>query len=243
MSVTGIESITVRNPLPERSQSLELAALALSLSKAQAEIRNVTKDQEAQGAKWSYTYADLASVWDACRGPLSANGLAVIQQPVGDGKRIGVTTTLLHESGQFMTSTLYAMPSDTGPQAIGVVITYLRRYSLMSVAGLAGEDTDAAGVAGNPNVDAPANDNAKSARRAAPPRAPDGPPPPSSSGPTLVSQRKYRRLAEAQGISGDEARARVIKCIGRTVAGLQDLTQPEMDHVIATMEGDANASA
>lgn len=253
MSATldDVSSFGIKHP-GDREQSLALKELADALSKAQAEIKHVQRDNEVQGTKFSYRYADLAAVLDACREPLARNGLALVQQPVGDGARIGIATTLLHRSGQYMTSTVYASPADRGPQAIGSVISYLRRYSAMAIVGLAADDDDgAAAGGGRPNVPRPANDNAapKSARRAGPPPAHAGPSAPSSPGaspppgPTLKQQRKYRELSEAMGISGDEARTRVTKFLGREVSGLNDVTPAEMDRLIEAMEAQKNATS
>ena len=52
-----------------------IGKLAAALAKAQAEIRGAKKD--ADNPFFKSTYADLASVWDACREPLSKNELAV----------------------------------------------------------------------------------------------------------------------------------------------------------------------
>jgi len=121
------------------SESIE--QLAKALAAAQAEMANAKKD--AHNPHFKSQYADLQSVWDACRGPLTKNGLSVIQSPENaqDGSVV-VTTRLLHISGQWIESEISAVPRDKGPQAIGSVITYLRRYSLAALVGVAPEDDD-----------------------------------------------------------------------------------------------------
>ena len=59
------------------NQSESIAALAAALSKAQASITGALKD--SANPFFKSKYADLASCWDACRKPLTDNGLAVIQ--------------------------------------------------------------------------------------------------------------------------------------------------------------------
>ena len=90
--------------------------LAAALSKAQAEMSGAKKDSE--NPHFRSKYADLASVWDACRIPLTKNGLAVVQSPrlvsAGEtGWLVEVETTLLHTSGQFMADVIAVMSTST----------------------------------------------------------------------------------------------------------------------------------
>lgn len=105
-------------------------------------------------------YADLASVWAAIRKPLTDNGLAVIQttEPYQDG--ITVVTTLLHTSGESFTARLScevpkSKPDKNGQikpniQGLGSTITYLRRYSLTAMVGVAPIDDDGEAAMGRP---------------------------------------------------------------------------------------------
>jgi ERF superfamily len=52
-------------------------------------------------------------------------------------------TRLIHSSGQWLEDTASTMLSTGDPQAVGSAITYLRRYALAAVAGVAPEDDDA----------------------------------------------------------------------------------------------------
>ena len=130
-------TLTVQSPV-RRSESI--AALAAALAKAQGEIEGASKDKTNPHFKSSY--ADLASVWDACRAPLSKNALAVLQPAVADGPRVTVTTILVHSSGEFIESDLTMAAQQNTPQGIGSCITYARRYALSSLIGIAPEDDD-----------------------------------------------------------------------------------------------------
>lgn len=123
------------------SQSPELDQLATALAIAQGTIQGAVKDRTNPAFKSSY--ADLASVWDACRAALSSNGLSVSQHPgrLEDGSAT-VTTILLHKSGQHIASVCAALPRDQSPAAVGSVVTYLRRYALAAAVGVAPEDDD-----------------------------------------------------------------------------------------------------
>jgi hypothetical protein len=123
------------------SQSTELDQLATALAIAQGSIQGAVKDRT--NPAFQSSYADLASVWDACRAALSSNGLSVSQHPgrLEDGSAT-VTTILLHKSGQHIASVCAALPRDQSPAAVGSVVTYLRRYALAAAVGVAPEDDD-----------------------------------------------------------------------------------------------------
>jgi hypothetical protein len=148
-----------------------------ALAKAQAEIKNAIKD--AQNPHFRSRYADLASVKEACWAALTANGIAPVQMPVNIGQNIGVVTLLGHSSGQWIESTIYVQPTKFDAQGVGSVVTYLRRYALAAMAGVAPDDDDDDGEAavGRPVQNIPA---AASRGRTAPeartvaPSAPNG---------------------------------------------------------------------
>jgi len=154
--------------------SPELGELGAALALAQAEVVGAKKD--SYNTFYTSDYADLASVWDACRKPLTAHGLSVVQMPGGADGSVDVSTLLLHKSGQWICSTCHATPKDTGPQAVGSVITYLRRYALAAVAGIAQIDDDAEGGEAREKKPAPAKPAPAPQRHAAPAPAPEPPP-------------------------------------------------------------------
>lgn len=114
--------------------------LAAALAKAQGAIPNPKKDTENPFFKSKY--ADLAAVWDAARPHLCANGLAFVQMPSAEGNKVTVTGKLLHASGEWLESSITGYAKDTSPQAIGSCITYLRRYQLSAMLGIAAEADD-----------------------------------------------------------------------------------------------------
>jgi len=123
------------------SASPTVGAIGKALAAAQGEMKGATKD--SNNPFFKSKYADLASVWDACRDALSKNGLAVIQAPKADGAKVSVTTILIHESGEWVSEELTAHAKDDSPQSVGSIITYLRRYGLSSFVGVSPEDDDA----------------------------------------------------------------------------------------------------
>jgi hypothetical protein len=118
--------------------------LATALAKAQGQISGAKKD--AENPHFRSKYADLASVWDACREALTKNGLAIVQMPRGvhieGGWAVEVETRMLHTSGQFMSETLTVPVTKPDAQGIGSAVTYARRYALAAFVGVAPEDDD-----------------------------------------------------------------------------------------------------
>ncbi len=123
----------------KRSETIN--ELASALAKAQAEMTAASSD--STNPHYGSSYADLESCWRTCRGPLSKNGLSVVQG-VAATERGGilVTTLLLHASGQWIEDELELLPRDKSPQSAGSAATYGRRYSLMAMVGIAPGPSD-----------------------------------------------------------------------------------------------------
>lgn len=122
------------------NRSASIAALAAALAKAQGEMPGAMKD--SLNPHFKSKYADLASIWDACRGPLSKHELAVIQLPRTNRQLVTVETILAHSSGEWIGESLTLTAVQDTPQAVGSAITYGRRYGLAAVIGIAPEDDD-----------------------------------------------------------------------------------------------------
>lgn len=132
-------------------KSDQINELASALAKAQAKIKGAVKDSANPFFKSSY--ADLQSVWDAIREPLSSNGLAVIQttatNPAGG---LDLVTTLAHSSGQWIEGRFPILPLKNEPQAVGSATSYARRYSLASIVGVYQTDDDGEQAQARPYV-------------------------------------------------------------------------------------------
>lgn len=145
------DTMMTTEPTKPRNRSAEIHELAAALVKAQAAMKGAKKD--AQNPHFKNNYADLESVWDAIREPLTANGLCVVQMPQTVENGVEIETILLHSSGQYLIDCLWLPVSKQDAQGIGSAITYGRRYALMSMAGVAPVDDDgnAAAAAAPPN--------------------------------------------------------------------------------------------
>ncbi len=126
-------------------KSESIGELAKALSKAQAAIQPALKTSENPhlGSK----YADLGSVWAACRKALSSNGLSIVQLPVSDGPGyVALETIILHESGEYIANTARTPAKDPKgqetAQSVGSAITYLRRYALSAALGIVADTDD-----------------------------------------------------------------------------------------------------
>lgn len=144
--------------------STTIGKLAAALSAAQGEIINASKD--AKNPFFNSKYAELATVIEACKEPLSRNGVAFTQslsnRITPDGAFAIVETILFHaESGEWIASEIEmpvlpsvvqkgAPPAITA-QGFGSAFTYGRRYGLSAAVGIAQVDDDANDASGKRN--------------------------------------------------------------------------------------------
>jgi hypothetical protein len=142
-------------------QSESIANLAKALSIVQGKLTYAVKD--SANPFFKSKYADLESVWDACRSLLAENGLCVMQFP---GLYIegcmSMNTILAHSSGEWISQEMslpVGKPDRDGvvkvdAQAAGSAISYMRRYSLAAVVGVVSanqEDDDGNAASGKFN--------------------------------------------------------------------------------------------
>lgn len=127
-------------------KSDQINELAAALAKAQGEIENASKN--AANPHFKSKYADLAEVLNTVRPVFTKHGLSVSQFPSFADGLASVETVLMHSSGQWMSGTASAGVTKMDAQGVGSAITYLRRYSLAAVAGIAQEDDDANAAVG-----------------------------------------------------------------------------------------------
>jgi hypothetical protein len=118
-----------------------LSDIAGALAKAQAEMQNPAFD--SANPHYRNKFASLAAVRNSVVPVLAKHGIAMCQDITSEGGAIACRTILTHASGQQMVFgplTMPAMKADA--QGLGSAATYARRYSLMAVAGVVGDDDD-----------------------------------------------------------------------------------------------------
>jgi hypothetical protein len=135
-------------PLHTVRRSETTAAIFGALLKAQGELKNPPKD--SVNPHYKSRYADLATVREAVLPAFLRHGLAVVQCPCELGADPALTTLLIHESGEWVETTIRLRPAKADPQGVGSALTYARRYALQSVAGVAAEDDDDGNAASRP---------------------------------------------------------------------------------------------
>jgi hypothetical protein len=149
--------------------SEQIGSLAKALAAAQNCIQGASKDKT--NPHFKNRYADLASVWDACREALTANGLSVTQAAYSvpakfitdngelyDGEQWLLRTVLMHESGQWIAGSL-PIYCGANMQQLGSAVTYARRYGLAAIVGVAPEDDDAEAAVSNHRQPQPVHQN------------------------------------------------------------------------------------
>lgn len=167
------------------------------LSKALVDAQKALKPakKEVMNTFLKNHYADLASVWDACRDALQSNGLSVAQTTfvLPDG-RMALRTMLLHLSGEWLAGDYLLAPQQPTPQGFGSAMTYARRYALAAIVGITQEDDD--GHAGS----TPASSKASVATTSTVPTKSPTPTIPSST----ISEKQAVRLAMIAKTAGWE---------------------------------------
>jgi len=108
----------------------------------------ITLPMDSDNPFFKSKYLGLASILQAAKPLLTANGIAFMQRVAMKDGNLSVTTELLHQNGVEFLSSVMDMPIEllSGTknfmQAIGAAITYMRRYQAVSILGLVGDDDD-----------------------------------------------------------------------------------------------------
>jgi hypothetical protein len=123
-------------------KSASLGQLARALTAASGQLSRVIKNASNESA--GSAYADLGAVLELVKPVLSEHGLTVVQSPTQTGNpgEVGLTTLILHESGEWLEdiSVMSVVPGD--PWAYGSAISYMRRYSLAAMLSIYASDDD-----------------------------------------------------------------------------------------------------
>lgn len=116
--------------------STETKEIATALAKAQKAIEGAKKD--TQNPFFKSKYADLASVIDAIRISFADNGLSYIQATrITENGNIILVTRISHSSGQYYEGEWPVKADKEGIQGLGSTVSYVRRYALSAICGVA----------------------------------------------------------------------------------------------------------
>src|SRR5258705_2822934 len=131
------------------NRSEDIGELVLALSKAQGAIGEIIKDRTVMvtprsgGQPYQFKYATLSSIVHAIRKPLSDNGIAYTQVLNRDDiLQCFALTTTLHHGNQFISSTVPLIMAEGTNQQFGSSLTYMKRYTLSALLGIAPDEDD-----------------------------------------------------------------------------------------------------
>ena len=130
------------------NHSEQIDLLASALVAIQAEVPAIPKD--ASNPFFKSKYADLPAVMETAQPIVTKHGIAVSQDPDFDGTNDLLTTTLMHTSGQWKSSTMRLHLPKPDPQGQGSALTYARRYAYMAALGLVADEDDDGNAASKP---------------------------------------------------------------------------------------------
>lgn len=162
-------------------------------------------------------YADLLDVFEAVEPALSAQGVLIFQaQDLANGK-LTIHTEVVHvATGEFRASYMET-PVLADPQKMGSVSTYLRRYAIATLAGVAADSDDDGNAGASPSK---SSDKPKVSQTPAKPtdaprpgsrtpvaasEPPQGPPAPSDPPPTPADAPGKGRARTAEDKAGHSA--------------------------------------
>lgn len=190
------------------------------------------------GGSYGYAYADLPSIMALVRPVLARHQLAITQPVQSLDDALSVETIVMHTSGGTITSGRLVVRMPPNPQQTGSTITYLRRYQLCALLGIAADDDDDGRAASA--VTQPKRKTTKRKDDAAPP-------PPTTKRVAEITDMQRRHIMamfNSLGLSGDENRAARLaytsNAIGREIETTNDITRDEARQLIETLIADTN---
>ena len=113
------------------------------------DIENPVHDKQVKvPGKYEFKYASLAAILKMCRPFLARHRFAMPQEVVTtDNGRIEVTTRLVWKDGTVVATSKMGQKVNDNIQQVGSQETYLRRYSIGPILGIAAEEDDDGGAA------------------------------------------------------------------------------------------------
>jgi hypothetical protein len=138
-------------------------AYTVAMAAFKADPPTIIKDKQVSYGQTSYKHATLSNATSIINKALSGHGLTASWIPEQDGEEIKVTCRLVHIDGHSEQASMKAPPDDSGKknpiQQIASTVSYLERYTLFAITGLAPqEDDDGAGANKQPATVDPPNE-------------------------------------------------------------------------------------
>lgn len=250
-------------PSPAAAPPRGTPNLNKALAQFQAEMPTLERDRtvavETKGDKpnYGYSYATLANVTRHALPLLGKHGLSFTAFPgIGSDGKMAVRYSLLHSSGEERTGE-FPLSAEGGIQVLGGRITYIRRYCLLAVTGLAADEDDDAAAAQaedeanagtarrattpkpRPRREAPAEPSGEAVQRKPPAAAPPLPgetDPADTSIPRSMMTKLHASLNDVGVTDRDERLITIGELIGRKISTAHDMTRDEVISVIDAIE-------
>jgi len=217
-------------PISSIEHSPEINKILPAMIEARKLIPEFTADTEGQSGHQKYPYAPLPLVLKTVIPHLLEQDLLLIQAPAVLGDQVYLDTKIYHTSGQWFGCSMHAgVDHSVGGQggsfkALGSAVSYLRRYPILALLGIAADRDDDGTAAGatsrtnggggqDPRKRPPQAASASSAAKPLPTRSPGGPPAGAQQDPLAPTDRK--RVDDMKNevtllAAGDEQRHRQI---------------------------------
>lgn len=217
------------------STSATICKIVTALARAQGKYKPLIKNCEGTvnypakdgrpAGSYTFEYADLSAVIEATSAALSGEELCHTAL-IGGGI---IRVMLMHSSGEWISSEA-ALASTGSTQQLGSQITYLRRYLLSPLLGVASEDDDDA----NSAVGNRFNKTEKQSRQASGQRdqKTQEQPKPGSAKEQSKTAALVDLLAKAGKDKPADALAWMSKRLGRDIKATKELTSVEVEQLI-----------
>lgn len=142
-----LDKVAKAMELQEKWEALQAKrAYVQAMSKFKANPPVIDKDRHVKYGNTNYSHASLANVTTKINAALSEHGLSAQWRTGQADGLITVACTITHIAGHSESTSLTASPDSSGSknsiQAIGSAISYLSRYTLLALTGLATHDQD-----------------------------------------------------------------------------------------------------
>ena len=142
--VDKLEKLLALQERYDANEAKKAFSVALSAFK-QAGI-TVSKNKKISFGQTKYNHATLDNVCDTVGEELSKHGLSFRWHTEQNEGKVKVTCVLMHVQGHSESVSLESNPDTSGSknsiQAIGSAVTYLQRYTLLSITGTASAEID-----------------------------------------------------------------------------------------------------
>jgi hypothetical protein len=144
--------------LQERWEANEARkAYVTAMTAFKAAPPEITKNKLVSYSTTKYTHATLDEVAGKVAAGLAAHGLSHSWKVQQEGEVITVSCTVTHALGHSESVSMSGAPDKSGQkngvQQIASTVTYLQRYTLLAITGLAAKDQDSDGRGNKPTLD------------------------------------------------------------------------------------------